>query len=495
MSPPRFSIVIPTRNRPRTLEYALQTCLAQQFDSYEVVVSDNHSSPETRTVVEACRDRRVRYARTPAPLSMADSFEFALSHATGELVTVLPDDDGLLVHALAVLDRFVRQTGARVIRWDSVLYNWPDIPRQAYAEPNALIVPLRMEQGAHRAARLVAGPMIAAAANGDVAYSDLPLIYCSAIHRDVIAEIRRRTGRVFHSRSPDVYGAFAAAHVAGSYYSIRAPLGIAGTSGHSIGVAYHFGGKDNPIIQEVRSLNDAVGCVIHPWVPELPVLAGSVADAFLYARQALFPSDPALVLDRRRMISACMREAPAANEAESRAVLAACRAAVRDEPALLQWFDATYGMSWFQNRPLVVRRQVHRRYGGTYLSLDAHAFGACDVAGAARLVEKLLGYGQDGMEVRVEQEQAAAVPSLSVLEEKEAVIQELHREATARLAVMGQQGAALQQLRAELKWWKEANAALQAFRDRWSRPVRRGLPHLVGKMIHRLLPPGRDRAA
>ncbi len=62
---PRISIVIPTRDRPGTLGFALRTCLDQDFEDFEVVVSDNCSPPATREVVESFADRRIKYV---APL-------------------------------------------------------------------------------------------------------------------------------------------------------------------------------------------------------------------------------------------------------------------------------------------------------------------------------------------------------------------------------------------------------------------------------------------
>ena len=66
-----FSVVIPTRERAETLRYCLRTCLDQEFDDYEVIVSDNHSSPATRAVVDEAGSAKVRYFRTPAPLAMS----------------------------------------------------------------------------------------------------------------------------------------------------------------------------------------------------------------------------------------------------------------------------------------------------------------------------------------------------------------------------------------------------------------------------------------
>src|SRR5213078_1360054 len=100
MIPPRFSVVIPTRERAQTLRYSLQTCLDQDFTDYEVVVCDNYSSPATREVVDSFTSPRVKYVRAPQPLAMSHNWELALAHASGEYVTVLGDDDGLLSHAL-----------------------------------------------------------------------------------------------------------------------------------------------------------------------------------------------------------------------------------------------------------------------------------------------------------------------------------------------------------------------------------------------------------
>lgn len=41
MSNPKFSVIIPTRERAETLPYALRTCTDQDFDDFEVIVHDN----------------------------------------------------------------------------------------------------------------------------------------------------------------------------------------------------------------------------------------------------------------------------------------------------------------------------------------------------------------------------------------------------------------------------------------------------------------------
>src|SRR5262245_50524366 len=190
MSVPRFSVVVPTRERADTLRSCLRTCLEQDFDDYEVVVCDNASSPATRAAVGACASPRVRYVRAPEVLAMSASWELAVSHAAGEYVTVLGDDDGLLPHALRELDRLVARTGARAVRWDAALYLWPTVCLPG--EANFLSLPLG------RAVRTVDGPeTIRAVASFQVPYHHLPMLYNAVVHRDVLAGLRARAGRVF----------------------------------------------------------------------------------------------------------------------------------------------------------------------------------------------------------------------------------------------------------------------------------------------------------
>ena len=96
MTPPLFSIVIPTYNRSELVQGAVRSVLGQTFDDFEVVVSDNCSQDDTRAVIERFEDPRVRYVRTPTHGVIAESWEFARSQARGTLVMMLSDDDALV---------------------------------------------------------------------------------------------------------------------------------------------------------------------------------------------------------------------------------------------------------------------------------------------------------------------------------------------------------------------------------------------------------------
>jgi glycosyltransferase involved in cell wall biosynthesis len=55
MEKPRASVVVTTYNQPRQLELVLRGYAVQDFPSFEVVVADDGSGPETRAVVERMR--------------------------------------------------------------------------------------------------------------------------------------------------------------------------------------------------------------------------------------------------------------------------------------------------------------------------------------------------------------------------------------------------------------------------------------------------------
>ena len=124
----RFSIVIPTRERADTLEYTLRTCLYQDFKNYEIIVCDNCGSSTTKEVVDSFKSEKIKYFRSDKPLAMSDNWELALSHAVGEYIIFIGDDDGLLLNSLSKIDCLIRELDVKALCWTPILYIWPDVP-------------------------------------------------------------------------------------------------------------------------------------------------------------------------------------------------------------------------------------------------------------------------------------------------------------------------------------------------------------------------------
>jgi glycosyltransferase involved in cell wall biosynthesis len=89
----RVSVVIPTYNRARDLQRALNSVTAQTWKDWEVLVVDNHSQDETRRVVEGFREARMRLLTVHNHGVIGLSRNLGVAAASGEYVAFLDSDD------------------------------------------------------------------------------------------------------------------------------------------------------------------------------------------------------------------------------------------------------------------------------------------------------------------------------------------------------------------------------------------------------------------
>ncbi|CAG0942142.1 GalNAc(5)-diNAcBac-PP-undecaprenol beta-1,3-glucosyltransferase [Candidatus Brocadiaceae bacterium] len=119
---PLFSVLVPTRNRAHLLSYTLQSILAQDFDDYEIIVSDNESVDNTKQIIESFAEPRVFYIHPAQYLRMHDHWEFARKHARGDYLLFMGDDDCLAGNALSALARVIRERDPAMVGCRSIDY-------------------------------------------------------------------------------------------------------------------------------------------------------------------------------------------------------------------------------------------------------------------------------------------------------------------------------------------------------------------------------------
>jgi len=106
--PGKVSVIIPTFNRAAIVSRAIESALSQTYRDIEVVVVDDGSSDDTRSVVEGFGDRVRYFYQENAGVTAARNS--AIRHARGEFLAFLDSDDAWapwkLESQVAALTRF-----------------------------------------------------------------------------------------------------------------------------------------------------------------------------------------------------------------------------------------------------------------------------------------------------------------------------------------------------------------------------------------------------
>ena len=104
---PKLSVALPVYNGANFLAEALDSVLAQRFEDFELVVSDNCSTDDTPRILEeyARRDARVRVVRSDEFLAQADNVNRSVALCNTEWVKLFCHDDLMKPDCLEVVWR------------------------------------------------------------------------------------------------------------------------------------------------------------------------------------------------------------------------------------------------------------------------------------------------------------------------------------------------------------------------------------------------------
>jgi glycosyltransferase involved in cell wall biosynthesis len=366
----KFSIVIPTRERANTLRATLQTCVAQDYDNLEIIVSDNVSGDHTREVVDQfVADRRVRYVNPGQRLSMARSFEFALSHVQEGQVITLGDDDGLPRKAIIQANEIFNAEKVSALTSERAQYDWPGM---APGRQNQ--VAFSLKTGWERRSTKDFYPQVL---NGWMSYYQIPLIYHCYFSHDILKAINQRFGRIFNSQQLDIYSSMLFGGIVANYAHSHAPLVINGASAKSNG-AQHFGQvKDSSEVKKWEKENDIP---LRPPFEFVRSIRFLLAESYFQAYD-VFPEIAAFPIDLQRVLTNSLIELRNAGNGDGettvREVARKLGVELKTGELELQWRSRAHRLamyvSWLRNfrSNLIINCSEHQ---------------ADDIEGAARLM-------------------------------------------------------------------------------------------------------------
>lgn len=132
----QISIGVPVYNGERYLAEALASIAAQEFDDFEVLVSDNASTDGTAGIAqEFCRrDRRFRYHRQDRNIGAAGNFNFTFHHTTGRYFRWAAHDDMIAPGYLRACHQALEQdrTGAVLAYPQTLMVDASGAPLRPY---------------------------------------------------------------------------------------------------------------------------------------------------------------------------------------------------------------------------------------------------------------------------------------------------------------------------------------------------------------------------
>jgi glycosyltransferase involved in cell wall biosynthesis len=108
---PRVSIGMPVYNGARFLTQALDSILAQSFENFELIISDNATTDRTEEICRgyAARDKRVKYLCNETNIGVYRNFNRVFALAAGEYFKWASADDfchrDLVAKCIDILDR------------------------------------------------------------------------------------------------------------------------------------------------------------------------------------------------------------------------------------------------------------------------------------------------------------------------------------------------------------------------------------------------------
>ena len=233
---PFFTVIIPCKNRAAFLRHTLRTCMMQNYEPMEIIVSDDGSTDNTREVVEEAtrRDARVRYVSLTNGVGMRDNFESALQQIKPGFVIALGGDDGLLPDGIVGMNEVLRNTGMNLLAWPSPIFTYPGVrdskgQLSIYYKKGFKIVDshqflCRQAQHLHYLSDL-----------------ESPMFYVKGVaSTSLIERVRKRSkdGRFYACPTPDGYSGIVLAGEVPRFAFSGKPFSIFGLSPSSQGLAY-----------------------------------------------------------------------------------------------------------------------------------------------------------------------------------------------------------------------------------------------------------------
>lgn len=235
---PRFSIIIPQKDRAEYLYHTIRTCMMQDYPNLEILVSDDFSEDNSVEIVESLMkiDKRIKLFAHDHHLGMRDNFEFVLNQVQPGYVMALGGDDGLTPGAVWRMYEILKETGTQLLTWTPDLFYYAE-------EPGGKNIICIRRYKKHYVKKLKSSVYLEKISKSfNYMTDDCPMFYVKGIaSTELVDRVKSRTpdGSFYTCPTPDGFSGVVLAGEVEEYAFTNEPLSIIGSSPKSQGKNYH----------------------------------------------------------------------------------------------------------------------------------------------------------------------------------------------------------------------------------------------------------------
>ena len=234
---PKFTVIIPQKDRAEYLYHTLRTCLIQDYPNCEFIVADDCSDDNSKDVVNdlSKKDARIRLLSHDHHVGMRVNFEDALSEVKSGYVMALGGDDGLVPGCIQRMYEIIKETGTPLLTWKTPGFIYPGY------ESEQSLLSVRREK--FKGYKFVKSEDFLNRISQSLYYlvDECPMFYVKGVASiDLVNRVKERTPdhSFYYCPTPDGFSGVVLAGEVEEFVYTNEPLSINGGTSKSQGLAY-----------------------------------------------------------------------------------------------------------------------------------------------------------------------------------------------------------------------------------------------------------------
>ena len=264
-----FNIVIPTKNRCKTLKYTLKTLTNQSYKNLRIIILDNNSKDNTKSLINNFKDKRIRYYFSKKNLSMSQNWERCFKYIKTGYTTILGDDDGFMPNTFKKLNEILSNKNINILTWVQHDYFWKNF------KDKSNFVNIKLSSDKKEIEIIQTKKILRQILDMNLPYTESPMIYNSFIKTKILKKIKKDKKIFFLSGIPDVYSGLLFLLKFQYFYKLNSAITINGISSFSGGALIS---KKNKTRSDIIKNHELAKIRL---VPPIPSYYLSILDPFL----------------------------------------------------------------------------------------------------------------------------------------------------------------------------------------------------------------------